>query len=610
MKTIKKIAIANRGEVACRIHRTCKNMGIKTILLHSEPDRETLAYRMCDITECIGGATATESYLNIDHVIAGALKHGADAIHPGFGFLSENVDFAKKVSDAGLIFIGPTPETIASFGDKKTAKELCMQAQVPTIPGYKGDDSDIDHLTAECDRIGYPVIVKATAGGGGRGMRIINNAEEAAEQIQLAKDEAQKAFGNSSVFLEKYLNNAKHIEVQVFGDYQGNIFVLGERECSVQRKHQKIIEETPSTSLTQEQRATVHKYAKQIAEIAAYKSAGTVEFLFENNNFYFLEVNTRLQVEHPVTEEVFGVDLVEAQILTAQEQKLTWPSQFPSATPTKASIELRLYAEDPYKNGAPSVGKIGRAFFPAAPGRRFEYGIEAGDRVSPYYDSMIAKVIATKDSRIEAINELLETLNDLEVFGVFTNKPLLLRILKHPDYILNKVTTQFFAQHFGTELQPQISGSTQKQFSEALAKEIDIKSFPSEEHSPWSQNWREPNLYPESDFLKFVDQMSAQRIEDKLWWSLNEDTFCINLKKAGAHSATADQGQILSPMPGNIFKLFCHEGDKIKAGDTLLILEAMKMEHSIKSPKDAVIKKVHFKQGENVQAEDLLVELS
>lgn len=610
MKQIKKMAIANRGEVACRIHRTCKQMGITTVLLHSEPDIETLAYRLCDETALLGGASSTESYLNMDRVISAALKHNADAIHPGFGFLSENADFAQKVADAGMIFVGPTPQTILSFGDKKTAKELCQQAGVPTIPGYKGDDSDIERLVTECDQIGYPVIVKATAGGGGRGMRVIFHNTDAHEQISLAKSEALKAFGNDSVFLEKYLHQAKHIEVQIFGDHKGHIHVLGERECSVQRKHQKIIEETPSTSLNPEQRKLVHTYAQKIGELAQYKNAGTVEFLFQDGEFFFLEVNTRLQVEHPVTEEVYNVDLVKAQILTAQNQDLNWPSEW---QPHGASIELRLYAEDPYQNGAPSIGKVGRLKFPQGHGRRFEYGIEAQDRVTPYYDSMVAKIISTQPTRQAAIDDLKILLNDLEVFGFFTNKPLLTQILNHPDYISNTVNTQFFENNFSLGVTPSLSSEQQKTVEEHLIKTLDILipegSKGLHTYSPWSNQWKELALYPHSTQSLDLRNVISMRVEDRMWWSYGIDTYSFSLRKKSAHASGAQDGKIYSPMPGTLFKVLCQAGDKVSEGDTLVILEAMKMEHSIKASKSGKVKALHFKQGDILQAEDLILEM-
>lgn len=645
MKTIKKIAIANRGEVACRIHRTCHELGIKTVLLHSTPDTETLAYRMCDETALIGGATSAESYLNMDHVIAAALKHQVDAIHPGFGFLSENAEFAQKVAEAGMIFIGPTPETIMSFGDKKTAKELCQKAGVPTIPGYKGEDSDIDKLVSECEKIGYPVIVKATAGGGGRGMRVIHHHKEAHEQINLAKSEALKAFGNPSVFLEKYLHQAKHIEVQIFGDHKGTIHVLGERECSVQRKHQKIIEETPSTSLNIEQRTLVHDYARKIAELASYLNAGTVEFLFQDNQFYFLEVNTRLQVEHPVTEEVFGVDLVKAQILTAQKTDLNWPTSF---QPQGASIELRLYAEDPYKNGAPSIGQVGKLTFPQGKGRRYEYGIEARDRVTPYYDSMVAKIISTQPTREEAIADLLDLLDHLEVFGFYTNRPLLTQILRHPDYTANTVTTQFFENNFNLGLIPDLDIETQKVVADHLTKTLDIfypihfysshsttpqKTTPtsalmsssvltsqrnantslvttSTPSSPWANQWKESALYHETPLTKLnLQDVKSMRVEDKMWWSYGTDTYSFLLRTKAFQAGGTQSGKIYSPMPGTLFKVLCQVGDKIKEGDTLVVLEAMKMEHSIKAAAPGKIIAVHFKQGDILQADDLILEM-
>lgn len=454
---IKKLAIANRGEVAVRIIHAAQELGIKTILLHSEADIGTRAWRMADEKICIGPAPTAESYLRIDRNIDGALSCGADAVHPGFGFLSENADFAKAVVDAGMIFVGPKAETIRALGDKISAKQLIEKANVPTVPGYAGKDQSIETLVSNAEKIGFPVIVKAAAGGGGRGMKVIRSREEAAELIASAQREAKSAFGSEVVFLEKYLDRAKHIEFQVFGDFTGRCVHLFERECTVQRRHQKIIEEATSPSLTPELRSEMAKAAVGLAEKAGYQGAGTVEFLVQDGKFYFLEMNTRLQVEHPVTELVLGVDLVKAQILTAAKEFVIWKQA--DLIPRGHSIECRVYAEDPYNRGLPSTGELLGLRWPEGPGRRFEVGFEAGDEITSFYDPMIAKVIVWDEDRPRAIRKMLKTLDESIIFGVHANLPYLKAILSHPEFVDGSMTTQFIQTHFPEGLDPvELSG--------------------------------------------------------------------------------------------------------------------------------------------------------
>lgn len=469
-RKINKLAIANRGEVAVRIIRACQDMGIQTVLLHSEADVETLAYRLADEQVLIGPPESSKSYLDIERNVKGALSVGADAMHPGFGFLSENAAFAEACQRAKIIFVGPSPESIRLFGDKISAKELVRRAGGPTIPGYQGDDQSEETLIQKISEIGLPVIVKATGGGGGRGLRVVKKLEEAREGIQSARREASSAFGSEKVFLEKYLDHAKHIEFQIFGDASGNIFNLFERECTVQRRHQKIIEESPATKLDPITRNRMAMVAKEIAATAKYKGAGTVEFLYQDGEFYFIEMNTRLQVEHPVTEMILGIDLVKAQIQTAQEQGLLWLQD--ELAPRGHAIECRIYAENPYKMGMPSTGRLEYVHFAQGPGRRFECGLEAGDSVTPHYDSMIAKVIVWDETRFRAIRKMLITLKETVIFGVRTNIPYLIEILNHPDFIDEKMTTQFIDKYFSSgikepdlpleilKLSEQIAGAT------------------------------------------------------------------------------------------------------------------------------------------------------
>ncbi len=472
MSKFKRIAIANRGEVAVRIIKACEELGIETVLLHSEVDVGTRAYRMATKKICIGSAPTAESYLNIKANVQGIIAGGAEAVHPGFGFLSENADFAQACKDAGITFIGPSPEAIRLLGDKVHCKELAKELNLPLVPGYEGEIQTLEKLIQEAEKIGYPVIVKAAAGGGGRGMKILSNSQEAGELIESAQREAQSAFGSPKVFLEKYLDRAKHIEFQIFGDSSGKVIHFFDRECSVQRRHQKIIEEATSPSLTADLRIHMGDAAVAIATRAKYKGAGTVEFLLQDGKFYLLEVNTRLQVEHPVTEMVMGVDLVKAQILTAQGDFIHKTYQGGQPHPHGHSIECRLYAENSYQGGVPSTGLLGMVEFPEGPGRRYEYGFESGDEITPYYDPMIAKVIVWDENRPRAIQKMIKVLKESVVFGVHTNIPYLIAILEHPEFFNGKMTTRFIETYFAEGLKAPAMTEFEKNMGEVLWKEL------------------------------------------------------------------------------------------------------------------------------------------
>jgi len=491
MKKFKRIAIANRGEVAVRIIKACEEMGIETVLLHSEADIHSRAYRMATKTLCIGPAETAKSYLNIAANIEGALAGGAEAIHPGFGFLSENADFAEACEKAGLVFIGPSAKAIRTLGDKVHCKELAKKAGLPLVPGYEGENQEVSQLIAEAEKIGFPVIVKAAAGGGGRGMKLITTSADARELIESAQREALSAFGSAKVFLEKYLDRAKHIEFQIFGDSTGKVIHFFDRECSVQRRHQKIIEEATSPSLTPELRRKMGEAAVAIAELGQYKGAGTVEFLLQDGEFYLLEVNTRLQVEHPVTEMVMGVDLVKAQILTAQGEYVFNPQQM--RVPQGHSIECRIYAENPFLGGVPSTGKLGKVAWPEGPGRRFEYGFEEGDEITPFYDPMIAKVIVWDETRARAIQKMIRVLRESVVFGVHTNIPYLIEILSHGEFGAGTMTTRFIETYFKDPIPlPELSEVEKKIVEKALQRvraPLDSGAV-AEQQSPWQSYWR------------------------------------------------------------------------------------------------------------------------
>jgi 3-methylcrotonyl-CoA carboxylase alpha subunit len=490
MKKIKKLAIANRGEVAVRIHLAARELGIPTVLLHSEADIQSRAYRMCDETICIGAAPVSESYLHMDHVIQGALSKGADAIHPGFGFLSENSVFAQKCADNGLVFVGPSPASIEAVGDKISAREVATKASVHVVPGYDGVDQSDSKLLNEAKRIGFPLMIKASGGGGGRGLKIAQTEADFADQLSSARRESKSAFGSDKVFLEKYLDHAKHIEFQIFGDASGKIFHLYDRECSVQRRHQKIIEEATSPSLSPEIRQKMAADAIKISQAVKYKNAGTVEFIFQDGEYFFMEMNTRLQVEHPVSEYVTGLDLVKAQLMCAQGISVDWKQE--NIQPKGHSIECRLYAEDPYQGGIPSTGLLGSCIFPEGPGRRFEVGFEKGDTITSYYDSMIAKIITFDESREKCILKTIQTLQDTVIFGLQTNIPYLIEILKHPEFRSGKMTTQFIAKYFKDPLPALEITEPEKKFARLAAASSSgvTNEGATEENSPWKSHWR------------------------------------------------------------------------------------------------------------------------
>ncbi|MFZ9754881.1 MAG: acetyl-CoA carboxylase biotin carboxylase subunit [Bacteroidia bacterium] len=436
----KKILIANRGEIALRIIRTCKEMGIKTVAVYSTADRDSLHVRFADEAVCIGSAQSRDSYLNMPRILAAAEVTNADAIHPGYGFLSENAKFSALCRDHGIKFIGATPEQIDQMGDKSNAKDTMKKAGVPTIPGSDGLLDSVDQAKSLAKEMGYPVIIKATAGGGGRGMRIIWAAEEVENAWNSAKQEAGAAFGNDGLYMEKYIEEPRHIEIQIAGDQYGTVCHLSERDCSIQRRHQKLLEETPSPFMTDELREKMGEAAKAAAKIIQYEGVGTVEFLVDKHrNFYFMEMNTRIQVEHPVTEEVINYDLVKEQILIAAGVPISGTDYLP----TKAAIECRINAEDIYNNFRPSPGKIQVLHKPGGHGVRVDSHIYAGYSIPPYYDSMIAKLIVSAQTREEAIVKMERALQEFIIEGIHTTIPLQLQLMRDPDFRAGNFTTKF-----------------------------------------------------------------------------------------------------------------------------------------------------------------------
>ncbi len=442
MTSIATVLIANRGEIAVRIMRTARRMGVRTVAVYSDADAQALHVREADSAVHIGPSTAAQSYLNIEAILHAAAKSGADAIHPGYGFLSENQDFARACRANGLIFIGPNEHAIDVMGDKARAKEVMLAAGVPCLPGYQGDDQSIDRLLQEAEQLGAPLMVKAAAGGGGRGMRLVTDMADVAKAIPLAQGEAQNAFGASDLILERALLNPRHVEIQVFADQYGNSVYLGERDCSIQRRHQKVVEESPCPVLTPELRSAMGKAAVDAATAVNYVGAGTVEFLLDTDGaFYFLEMNTRLQVEHPVTELVTGLDLVEWQLRVAQGEQL--PLEQASITLNGHAIEVRLYAENPAQGFLPATGKLACFDVPTADNVRVDTGVETGDQISPYYDAMMAKIIGYGATRDDARRSLQRSLEGSTVFGVDSNRDFLIDVLTQPCFVEGQATTAF-----------------------------------------------------------------------------------------------------------------------------------------------------------------------
>ncbi len=468
MSKIKKLLVANRGEIALRIMRSAREMGIKTVAVYSEVDRQALHVRFADEAVLIGLPPSSESYLRIDKILHAAKTTGADAIHPGYGFLSENENFSRKVKEAGLIFIGPSPETIKLMGSKLAAKAAVAKFNVPLVPGTSEPISDIKAAKKIAAEIGYPILIKASAGGGGKGMRVVENAAEFEEQMDRAVSEATSAFGDGSVFIEKYVTQPRHIEFQIFGDQQGNVIHLFERECSIQRRHQKVIEEAPSSILTPELRKKMGEAAVNVAKAANYYNAGTVEFIFDsNNNFYFLEMNTRLQVEHPVTEQITGVDLVKLQIRIAEGDPLPFKQE--DLKINGHAIEVRVYAEDPANNFLPDIGTLKTYKRPQGHGIRVDDGFEEGMAIPFYYDPMIAKMICHDETREKAINKTIRAINEYEITGLETTLGFCQFVMHHEAFRSGNFDTKFVEKYFTPEVLKPKPNETEELLAAALA---------------------------------------------------------------------------------------------------------------------------------------------
>jgi 3-methylcrotonyl-CoA carboxylase alpha subunit len=616
---ISSLLIANRGEIACRIIRTARELGVRTVAVYSDADHNALHVRMADEAVQIGPSPARESYLVGEKIIEAARAAGAEAIHPGYGFLSENADFAQAVIDAGLIWVGPKPDSIRAMGLKDAAKSIMEKAGVPVTPGYLGEDQDPKRLKKEAEKIGYPVLIKAVAGGGGKGMRRVNEAKHFAGALDSAKREAASAFGNETVLLEKWIESPRHIEVQVFGDSHGNVVHLFERDCSLQRRHQKVVEEAPAPGMDEETRQAVCAAAVRAAQAVKYENAGTVEFIADASQglradrIWFMEMNTRLQVEHPVTEEVTGEDLVEWQLRVASGEKL--PKSQDELTMTGHAIEARLYAEDPAKGFLPSVGRLDH--FDLGPSTmlgtsedgRIDSGVEEGDEISSFYDPMIAKLIAWGEDRDEAIDELADMLESVEVWPVRTNAGFLLYALLSGSFCSGEIDTGFIERHLD-ELVPDPQADESAWQGAAtiawLAGEADLDT-------PGPAGFR-LNETPRAQVTLAADSES-RTVElggnaDEISGFVEGGRVVVfregqafgfqtaSRGKAGGHGAA--DGIITAPMPGKVTSVDASPGAKVRKGQSLLTLEAMKMEHGLIAPFDGTVAELNVRAGVQV----------
>jgi len=615
---ISSLLIANRGEIACRVIRTAQALGIRTVAVYSDADAKALHVRMADEAVHIGPSPARESYLVGDKIIAAARATGAEAIHPGYGFLSENADFAQAVIDAGLIWVGPKPDSIRAMGLKDAAKKLMAEAGVPVTPGYLGQDQDPKRLKKEADAIGYPVLIKAVAGGGGKGMRKVDASKDFDDALESCKREAASSFGDDRVLIEKYILSPRHIEVQVFGDSHGNVVHLFERDCSLQRRHQKVIEEAPAPGMDAKTREAVCGAAVRAAQAVNYEGAGTIEFIadasegLKADRIWFMEMNTRLQVEHPVTEEITGQDLVEWQLRVASGEPL--PLKQEELFIDGHAIEARLYAEDPAKGFLPSVGRLDH--FDLGEDGRIETGVEEGDAISPFYDPMIAKLIATGDDRDEAIDELAAILDGVEVWPVRTNAAFLVNALLEPDFIEANIDTGFIEKHLD-ELVPDAQPDESVRRSAAA---VAILAAEEDAAAPALAGFRlnaaprlSVALAGQSITLREDDEIadvSGFADEHRVVVFSEGQAFEFDLGSRGTGTSHGlHDGEIEAPMPGKVTAVEVAAGDKVSKGQRLVTLEAMKMEHSLTAPFDGTITELNASLGAQVREGQMLVKV-
>lgn len=658
----RKILIANRGEIACRVIRTARRLGIATVAVYSHADRNALHVELAEEAWPIGPAPARESYLNIAAVLDAARRSGAEAVHPGYGFLSENPEFAEACEAAGVVFIGPPASAIRAMGSKAAAKTLLERGGVPLVPGYHGEDQTSSRLFGEAERIGLPVLIKASAGGGGRGMRVVNAAAEFDAVLAAARREAEAAFGDDRMLIEKYLERPRHIEVQVFADRYGNTLHLFERDCSIQRRHQKVLEEAPAPGLDAAQRAELGEAATAVARAVGYVGAGTVEFIAESGAVYFIEMNTRLQVEHPVTEAVTGLDLVEWQIGVAAGEPL--PLCQRDLVLQGHAIEARLYAEDPEREFLPQTGVLDRLRFPPHEIARVDTGVRQGDAVTPFYDAMIAKIIVYGDDRAAAIGLLRRALSETAALGVATNRDFLARVVAHPEFASGELDTGFIERHRAALLpsppapNAAVAAAALSRLQRRGAAAEAAAAASSDPFSPWarSDGWRTNGrgrqdlvLHNGSEEwlisatrerggwrLQFGDAVVLGVLErsadgsvaivldgvrqplrlldhgpetavfsDRASWQFVE---LDPLVASGAEDAAS--GRLTAPMPGRVTQLMAGPGMAVRRGEPLMIIEAMKMEHTVAAPADGVVEAVRFAAGDLVEEGAELITLA
>jgi acetyl-CoA/propionyl-CoA carboxylase biotin carboxyl carrier protein len=579
---LQKILIANRGEIAVRVMRTCREMGITTVAVYSDVDRDALHVRYADEAYALGGQTAAESYLNQDKIIEVIQRSGADGVHPGYGFYSENADFARAITAMGVAWIGPPPEAIEDMGDKISARKAAARGDVASVPGTTDSVTGPADVIAFGEQFGWPVAIKAAYGGGGRGMKVVESADEAAAALESAQREALAYFGRDEAYLEKYLTHPRHIEIQVFADQHGNAVYLGDRDCSVQRRHQKLIEEAPAGDVPAEIRRAMGEAAVKVAKATGYVNAGTVEMLYQDGEFFFLEMNTRLQVEHCVTEMVTQLDLVREQIRVASGEVLSFTQD--DVTLTGHSIECRINAENAAKGFLPSPGPVNSLHLPAGPGVRWDGGYEPGDAVSQYYDNLVGKLIVWAPTREQARVRMLRALDEFAIDGVHTTIPAQRVVLEHPDFADNTHSTRWL------ETQVDLSGITSSAGDTAA---------------------------PEGDELVAREvpvEVDGRRFGVKVWLPDAPVAAASSAKKSakpkpagGSTGGSGGDGTITAPMQGTIVKVLVEPGQEVAEGDSLLVLEAMKMENSINAERAGTVKEVKVETGQTVSAGDTLI---
>ena len=642
--SFESLLVANRGEIAVRIIRTCRELGTKSIAVYSEADERAMHRRLANEAYLLGPAPASESYLNVDRLVEVIERSGAAAVHPGYGFLSESAEFARAVQSVGATWVGPPPEAMDAVGHKVRAKVLAERASVPTMPGYDGEGNE-ERLINEADRIGYPVLVKASAGGGGRGMRAVERPDDFIEAVRGARREAEAAFGDGSVFLEKLVEDPRHVEVQVLGDQRGNIIHLFERECSIQRRHQKVIEEAPSPALDPNLRASICDAAVRFAAEAGYTNAGTVEFLLDGDEYYFLEMNARLQVEHPVTELVTGLDLVQLQLAVARGEPL--PLTQEDVTLRGNAIEARIYAED--EQAMPSGGLLEAFSPPEGAGIRNDAGFEAGDEIPLDYDAMLAKLIVSGPDRKAAVRRLRRALADYEILGLSSNLPLLRRIAANTAFERGQTTTSFLQEHDLTELQPDRPVPREALLLAAAAELHRIPALPDPfAAGPWRLLGAATLDYDGHDVEvarvgsgKFrLGAEGEESIVEVLYYGdgriralideepveagilLQAETVLVSLRgeqhtlRKPASPAVDERGpgvdaaaSLTAQMPGTVVKVLVEEGQEVEEGQLLLVLEAMKMELPVSAPHTGVVSSLPFQEGSLVPGGAVLVEV-